>query len=85
MKYQVVLTKRIQKDLAKIDDRYRDKIDIALLRLSACPQLGKKLEGDLNDQWSFRIGIYRIIYEINDFDLIVLIIKIGRRKGVYKK
>lgn len=84
MKYQIILTKKILKDLEKIDKRYRIKIGVALLKLSACPQMGKKLEGDLSGQWSLRVGIYRIIYEISNFDLVVLVIKIGHRQGIYK-
>ena len=35
-------------------------------------------------QWRIRIGNYRVIYEINESVLIILVVKIGHRKDIYK-
>ncbi|MCI0640699.1 MAG: type II toxin-antitoxin system RelE/ParE family toxin [Gemmataceae bacterium] len=42
-----------------------------------------KLMGEV-DLWRLRVGDYRIIYEIQDKEVIVLVLRIGHRKGVYR-
>lgn len=84
MKYQVVLEKRAQKELDKVDIRYKPRIIATLLDLSQNPYVGKKLEGELSGMRSIRVWPYRVVYVIKNEALIVLIIKIGHRQGVYK-
>jgi mRNA interferase RelE/StbE len=43
-----------------------------------------KLAGDEN-AWRIRIGDYRVLYEIHDKRLLLLVIRIGHRKDVYRK
>lgn len=85
MKYQVIVPKKVQREIDKIDNRFRLKIIAALTILSGNPFLGKKLEGDYKGNWSFRVWPYRIIYRIENKKMIVLIVKVGHRGGVYKK
>lgn len=84
MQYQVVLPKRVQKDLDKIDPKFVSKIKMALNALSGNPFIGKKLEGHFDNLYSYRVWPYRIIYEIIKKDLVVLVIRIGHRQSVYK-
>lgn len=84
MAYVIVIPKKVQKDLKKIDSRYQKKIKIAFLALAGDPFIGKKLEGIYKGQWSVRVWPYRIIYEIYDRKLIVLIIRVGHRQGIYR-
>jgi mRNA interferase RelE/StbE len=84
MAYFVIVPKKVQKELKKIDSHYQKKIRIAFLALAGDPHIGKKLEGNYEGQWSLRVWPYRIIYEIHERKLIVLIIRVGHRQGVYK-
>ncbi|MFH1956301.1 MAG: type II toxin-antitoxin system RelE/ParE family toxin [Patescibacteria group bacterium] len=84
MEYKIVLPKKVQKDLKKIDNRYRQRIQLALLGLSNDPFLGKKLDGKREDQRSLVVWPYRIIYENFEKELVILVIRIGHRQGVYK-
>jgi mRNA interferase RelE/StbE len=43
----------------------------------------KKLQGDDN-LWRIRVGAYRIVYEIHDEQLTVLVIRVGNRKDIYR-
>ena len=45
---------------------------------------GKALTGPLGDLWRFRVGDYRIICDIQDAELVVLVVKIGKRGDVYR-
>lgn len=83
MEYRLVVPKKVQKDLEKIDKRFKEKILSALLSLTKNPYLGKKLSGEYKDFWSYRVWPYRIIYQILSREITVLIVKIGHRQGVY--
>lgn len=85
MEYRVIIPKKVQKDLDNIDKRYKERILAALTVLAGNPYSGKGLEGEKKGQWSYRVWPYRIIYEIYKQELIILIIRIGHRGGVYKK
>jgi len=82
--YQVILSRTAERDLDKIDKKYKPHIFAALFDLRKNPYLGKKLKGKFQDCYSLRIGPYRIIYKIYKQKLNVLIIRIGSRQGIYK-
>lgn len=82
--YQIVLSRIAEKDLDKVNKKYKPHIFAALFDLRKDPHLGKKLEGKFRDCYSFRVGFYRIIYKIYKTKLNILIIRIGPRQGVYK-
>ena len=84
MVYKIVLPRKVQKDLAKIDSRYKQRIHAALASLSSDPFLGKKLEGERKNERSYEVWPYRIIYKIFQNELVVLVIRIGHRQEVYK-
>ncbi|MFM1525521.1 MULTISPECIES: type II toxin-antitoxin system RelE family toxin [Helcococcus] len=46
--------------------------------------MGKNLVGNFKGSWRYRVGKYRIIVEIND-DIIILILNIGHCKEIYKR
>lgn len=45
---------------------------------------GKGLKGNLGNLWRYRVGDYRVICSINDEILLVLVVKIGHRREVYR-
>lgn len=45
--------------------------------------LGKPLSGNLSDLYRYRIGNYRVIYQIFCDELIVAVVRVGHRKDVY--
>ena len=83
MQYHVVLPKKVQSDLANLDARYRPRIYRALRALESDPYLGKPLEGQYKGLRSLALWPYRIIYEIRKQEMIILVIRIGHRQGVY--
>jgi mRNA interferase RelE/StbE len=56
----------------------------ALEDIAADPYSAKPLTGDLSGHYSFRVGDYRIIYEIDARELVVFIEKLLHRKEVYR-
>lgn len=84
MEYKVRLEKKAEKELKKIPNNDRLRISIVLLRLKGNPFNGKKLRGEYNDSYSLRVWSYRIIYKIYKKYLLVVVVHIGHRQGIYK-
>ena len=82
--YQIVLSRSAEKDLNKIDTKYKPHIFAALFDLKNNPYSGKKLKGKFQDCFSLRVGFYRIIYKTYKKKLNILVIRIGHRQEVYK-
>jgi len=82
--YIVFIEKSAQKDLAKIPRKDQNRIIKSIEELSRNPRpvKSKKLIG--RDAWRIRVGNYRVIYEIHDEKLLILIVVIGHRKNIYK-
>ncbi len=77
MKYQLVVPKKVQKEIEKIDSRYKLRVIAALTILEKNPYIGKKLGGNRRNEWSYRVWPYRILYRIKNLELIVLIVHVG--------
>jgi len=83
--YKVVLTKSAEKELIKIPKAYSNNIVKHLVDLVNNPRPDgcKKLVG-LDNIYRIRVGLYRIVYRIEDEILYIEVIKIGHRKDVYR-
>ncbi|MCD8554121.1 type II toxin-antitoxin system RelE/ParE family toxin [Seleniivibrio sp.] len=88
MAYKILFTKTAEKELSKLDKQSAIRIINFLksrLSFSDNPKsLGKQLTGELCHYWRFRVGDYRIICDIQDDKLVILALRIGHRKEVYK-
>ena len=47
--------------------------------------LGEALKGRLGELWKYRIGDYRIIVDIRDNVLLILVVRVGHRREIYKR
>ncbi|NCC62146.1 MAG: type II toxin-antitoxin system RelE/ParE family toxin [Verrucomicrobiae bacterium] len=79
MSYAVEILRSAQKQLAHIDRIEQNHIIDAIRNLAKNPRpVGcKKLSG--RDAWRIRVGSYRVIYEIHEGQLRILVITIGHR------
>lgn len=88
MAYKIKLTKTAEKELSKLDKQTAVRIVKFLrerLSVSDNPKSsGKQLLGSMCLFWRFRVGDYRIICDIKDDELVILSLRIGHRKEVYK-
>ncbi len=84
MSYALVIERAAQKSLAKISPPYRDRVIRAIEELATDPrpQGVKKLRH--REAWRLRVGGYRVIYEIHDDDVMVLVIRIRHRREAYR-
>jgi len=82
--YSIDVLRSAQKQLGGIDSKDRARIISAIQALAENPrpQGCRKLSG--RPAWRIRIGSYRVIYEVHDERLVVLIIAAGHRKEIYR-
>lgn len=82
--YCVTIERSAAKSLARISEPWQSAIERALRSLANNPRPAgaKKLTG--RQGWRIRVGDYRILYEIHDRVLSVLVIDIGHRREIYR-
>ena len=84
----VKFAKSAKKEFNKLPSKIQDRIVEALKLLSINPFSEllkiKKLKGQ-EELYRIRIGNYRLVYEVQNNELIVHLVKIGHRREVYKK
>ena len=89
MKYSVVYTEKALKSLEKIDKGslklIKNWIENNLIGTDNPRQHGKGLTGNLSKRWRYRIGDYRIIADIQDDKIVIVIVDVGHRRDIYKK
>ncbi|CAN5322395.1 type II toxin-antitoxin system RelE/ParE family toxin [soil metagenome] len=84
MKWQIKIERKAQKAIKKIPNPYQSNIIQAINELSKDPrpERCKKLKG-VADIWRIRVSDYRIVYQIKDNQLKVVVIRIGHRSDIY--
>ncbi len=87
--YRVHYTKKAEKILSKLDSFDR-KLILSWIgkNLEGCanPRAhGKSLVGNKSGEWRYRVGDYRIIAEIQDDRVVILVVALGHRRDVYEK
>ena len=86
--YSVEYTAQAEKELSKLDEQTSAIIYKWIEKnLEGCEnprQYGKALHGNLREKWRYRVGDYRIISEIQDEKIVILIVDVAHRSKVYK-
>ena len=89
--YEVKFTESAEKDLKKLSKTNKAIAKLLkkwilenLINTQNPKQRGKALTGNLKRLWRYRVGSYRIVAEIKDEVLLILIIEISDRKETYK-
>lgn len=88
MKYKIVFTDRAKKQLKKMD-KHTAALIIGWLEknVEGCdnPRIhGKGLVENKSGQWRYRIGDYRVICEIQEEQIVILVLEVGHRSNIYE-
>ena len=84
MKYRLTYTERAIKDIRKLELKIRDRIGKTLLRYERDPlKHAEKLTESKIGEYRFRIEDYRVIFDIEGDEIVVL--RAGHRKDIYRK
>ncbi len=83
--YRIRIEKRALKALSSLPERTRAKVREAIDSLAETPKpQGVKKLADEHQLYRIRVGSFRVVYQILDQDLLVLVVKIGDRKEIYR-
>lgn len=87
MIYQIVTTDKFDKSFKKLDKQTQKIIKAWIEKnLVGCenPRIhGKWLTADKSGQWRYRVGDYRILAEIRESELILVLVEVGHRSRIY--
>ncbi|MGD0070642.1 MAG: type II toxin-antitoxin system mRNA interferase toxin, RelE/StbE family [Candidatus Bathyarchaeia archaeon] len=85
MKYTVILSRQAEHFYKELEQKTKTQVRDCLISLEDEAYAGKRLHGDLKENWSLRVGRkLRVIYTISEKDKIVYVIAIGQRNTIYQ-
>ena len=84
MTFRILIRRKAQKQLARIPASDYNKVKQAIMALAEDPRPpgSKKLKG--RPAWRLRQGDFRVIYEIQDRKLFIIVLGIGHRRDIYR-
>jgi mRNA interferase RelE/StbE len=84
--YQVLVTPKAQREIDGLEQKLRGQVLAKLTALGSNPRPSGcvKLAGE-DDLWRVRVREFRILYEIQDKKLLVLVVKVDHRSEVYRR
>ena len=85
MSFSIRIKGSAARDLRRIAKTDRLRIMSAIDRLSDSPFVGNALKGDLRGLRRVRVGDYRVLYELLDETLVVLVVRVAHRREVYRR
>jgi len=89
MAYNVELSAEVDRELGKLDAQQAKRIlkflHDRVAKLDDPRSIGEALHGSrLGEFWKYRVGDYRLICKIEDDRLVVLVLRVGHRKEIYR-
>jgi len=89
MAWAVELSEEADRELGKLDAQHRNRILKFLYqrvaKLDNPRSIGQALQGPrFGELWKYRVGDYRLICKIEDDRLVVLVLRVGHRKEIYR-
>ena len=86
MRYSIEVTPRARRDMLKLPGHVSRRVEDAISALAHDPRPAgaRKLTGQ-GDLYRVRVGDFRVIYAIQDDVLLVLVVKVGHRRDVYRR
>ncbi len=84
MKYTLIYTQRAERDITGLDSRTKERIGKTLLRYKEEPlRYAEKLSDSRLGTYRFRIGDYRVVFDIEGDEIVVL--RVGHRREIYRR
>jgi len=86
MSYTIDFKPLALRQLADLNKHIRERVNLKIQMLAENPRPHgvKKLTGD-EQTYRIRVGDYRVLYEIHDQILLILVVEIGHRRSIYRK
>jgi mRNA interferase RelE/StbE len=88
MAWKIEFAASAEKELAKLDNvvirRILSFLHERLAKADNPRSLGKALTGPLGDFWKYRVGDYRVVCDIRDRQIMILVVRVRHRSKVYR-
>ena len=85
MRYAIRIKESAARELQRIERSDRERLIAAIDRLAENPFAGGALKGELRGLRRIRVGDYRLIYELREQDLVVLVLRAAHRREAYRR
>ncbi|MDE2793058.1 MAG: type II toxin-antitoxin system RelE/ParE family toxin [Paracoccaceae bacterium] len=85
MSFSIRIKESAAKELRRVARTDRARIVAAIDRLAETPHLGAVLKGDLRGLRRLRVGDCRVVYEVRDNELVVLVVRVAHRRDAYRR
>ncbi len=86
MAYKIKIKESAQKVLKKLDKPIKSRIWVAISELANQPHPTESVKmSGYDDLWRIRVGDWRIIYQIRDDEMVILIVRVGHRRDIYRR
>jgi mRNA interferase RelE/StbE len=83
--WTVKISAQASRFYAALQVKEQRRLAAAFDALQQEPRGGKPLKGELKGYWSYRVGVYRVIYTIEASEVVVYVLRIQHRKEVYER
>jgi mRNA interferase RelE/StbE len=84
VKYRVSFTASAEREFDKLDFSIKARIARALDRLAVDPRAAGNVKALVGGNYRLRVGDWRVLYSVQDHVLVVLVLRIGHRREVYR-
>lgn len=87
MAWRIEIDKDVQREMRRLDRQVAKRITAKLREISQLDDprsMGKGLTGNLSGLWRYRVGDYRIVCDIEDGVLVILVVDVAHRSKAYK-
>lgn len=84
MRYSLKIKRSALREIKALPRPDRVRVVEGIDRLPDNPHVGRLLKGDLSGLRRIRVGVYRIVYEINEGEVLVLILRVAHRRNAYR-
>ena len=85
IEFDPAAAKELRKLGATPAQRIVEFLSTRIAKLDDPRSLGEALKGRFGELWKYRIGDYRLIVDIQDNVLLILVVRVGHRREIYKR
>jgi mRNA interferase RelE/StbE len=82
--YSLRIKQSASKELLALPKQDRERVVAAIDSLRVEPHQGTQLKGSSTGLRRIRVGVYRVIFEVQKAVLVILVLRMGHRKDVYR-
>ena len=84
-RYSITIKRSAARELQRVPLSDRRRVTQAIDRLADSPTAGSPLKGGLKGIRRLRVGDYRVLYEVKETALLVLVVRVAHRRNAYRR